>query len=267
MVAQLNATKKIRQQNRELKTRVVSQAPAPAPKPQVRELTTDEKFAIKNLMADDPEAALLKLIELKTGQSLNDLAESANEGKRASVQLYCDTEARAFLEDHPRYIAHNENYMMLIGYLAKSKLGIELTPNNWAQVMYLLPERGFFSRQTLDEAYQVLTQDGLLELAPEEEEVPPEPAPAPVPTAPVQPAPATPAAPAIPASTPAGIPQGARPRATSIAFGVQPSATVPGETTGDKVPSADELDALPTSEINDLFAAVRRAKADQLRRK
>jgi len=218
-------------------------------------------------MADDPEAALLKLIELKTGQSLNDLAESANEGKRASVQLYCDTEARAFLEDHPRYIAHNENYMMLIGYLAKSKLGIELTPNNWAQVMYLLPERGFFSRQTLDEAYQVLTQDGLLELAPEEEEVPPEPAPAPVPTAPVQPAPATPAAPAIPASTPAGIPQGARPRATSIAFGVQPSATVPGETTGDKVPSADELDALPTSEINDLFAAVRRAKADQLRRK
>ena len=267
LAAQLNATRKIRDQNKQLKTKVVAQPVATAPAPKVRELTADDKFAIKNLMADDPSAALEELIKRKTGRSLEELASTAEEGRRASIALYCDTEARAFLEDHPRYLSHNENYMMLIGYLAKSKLGVELTNSNVNEVMEQLPARGFFTRQSLDEAYQALTSDGLLELEPEEPELPPEVPPAPAAPVAAQPAP-TPAAPAAPASVPAGIPQGTpRPRVPSIAFGVQTPASSPETEPGTKGPSADELDALPTDEINKLFAAVRQQKAAQLRRK
>jgi hypothetical protein len=274
LTAKLNASKKIRQQNKQLKLQIAKPATtqaAPAARKKHQELTADETFEIKNKFADDPNAALNALIEKRTGMTLEQIVENACLGAKASVDLHMDTEARAFVESHPDYLSTNNNYRMMIGYLAKAKLGIELTDENINQVMLLLPQKGFFNRYTLAEAYNELAQDGLLELQVVEEEVEPvEPEAPPAPAAPVkvqaQP-PAQPVAPA-PASPPVGIPgQVVRPRAASIGLGVQPSqasGTPTPETSA--APSVEELENMSDKEINDLMASVIRFKAQSARR-
>jgi hypothetical protein len=273
LTAKLNATKQIRQQNKQLKLKVATQSAAPTParaRTRVRELTADEKFEIKNQLTSDPDAALTALIEKKTGMKLEDIVENARLGAQASQELYIDTEARAFVESHPEYLSTDTNYRMIIGYLAKAKLGVELTDANANQVMLELPKRGFFNRQTLAEAFDVLAQDGLLELQAVEEEV--EPTPAPVPAAQPAPAPVAPvtAQPATPAPTPAptGIPGAPRPRAASIGFGVRTSEASGAPTSEPSAaPTVEELESMSDKDINELMASVIRFKTRQSARR
>ena len=249
IVAKLNASKKIREQNKILKTKPATRAaavPKAAPKPVSRELTVDEKFAIKTQLENDPDLAMQEWFQKKTGMTLETLVTLAKEGGTAKDEAMIRDEVAAFKEEHPRYISVDSNFTLLMGWLTKEKLNREY--NNSDDIWEALLTNSLFTRETLAEAYDALTQDGLLELVPEET-APPEPEPTPVPT-----------------PTPApGIPAATRPRAASIAFGVRPSSATVAPTAS-TVPTAEELDKLSTTDINALMAQVRQSRAATRRR-
>jgi len=258
LAAKLNASKKIRQQNKQLKLTAPPKVEGPvkmAVEPEPHELSVDEKFEIKTKLADDPDLAIQEWFQKKTGMSVEELTALAQEGRAASDAVVMDTEARAFKEEHPTYAATGANYRILIGYLAKDKLNIELSPGNEDEVLNTLVRNDFFTRTTLAEAFDALTQDGLLELLPEEPE-PEEEEPA------ATPAPAPPK-PAKTAAAPAGIPRQPRPKAAKVSLGISPSSVsgIPPDATPGKAPSVEELDSLDTDDINKLMAGVRQLRA------
>lgn len=255
--AKLNASKKIRQQNKQLKltpTRPVGPISLEvAPEP--HELSVDEKFEIKTKLADDPDLAIQEWFQKKTGMSVEELSALAQEGRAASDAVVMDTEARAFKEETPRYACTSANFRILIGYLAKEKLNVELTQGNEDDVLSTLVRNDLFSRTTLAEAYEALVRDGLLELLPEDEP----PAEDALPATPPPPSSKT----VIPAAPPAGIPRQARPRAAKVSLGIRPSSTsgVAPDINPDRAPSVEELDNLSTDDIGKLLVGVRQLKA------
>ena len=247
LIGKLNASKKIREQNRQLKTQVPGQrqaAPKASPKPAIRELTADEKFSIKTQLEADPDLALQDWFQKKTGMTMDKLVELAGEGRTAKQEIAMREEIAAFNEEHPRLLPGDPNFTTIMGCLTKLQLNKEY-PSNPAEaekIWDILLENNLFNRTTLAEAYDSLVQDGLLELVPEEAAPPVEEPPAP------------------PAPVPAGIPTAPRPKAASIAFGVRPSnATATPESS--TVPTAEELDKLPTDQINELMHQVRQSRA------
>jgi hypothetical protein len=257
--AQLNATKKIRQQNKQLKLTATPRAAGPISlevEPQPHELTVDEKFEIKTKLADDPDLAIQDWFQKKTGMSVEELTALAQEGRAASDAVVMDTEARAFKEETPRYACTSANFRILIGYLAKEKLNVELTQGNEDEVLRTLVRNEFFSRTTLAEAYEALVQDGLLELLPEETEPPADGEPPATPPPP----PPKPVTPTVP---PAGIPRRAGPRAAKVTLGIKPSSTsgLPPDADADRAPSVEELDNLSTEDVGKLLAGVRQLRA------
>ena len=257
--AKLNASKKIRQQNKQLKLTVPARAPEPVritEEPVTHELSVDEKFEIKTKLADDPDLAFQDWFQKKTGMSVEALASLAQEGRAASDAVTMDTEARAFKEAHPTYAATGANFQLLMGYLAKDKLNVELKPGNEDEVMNTLVRNDLFTRQALAEAFDTLSQDGLLELLPVEEDKPEEEdntaTPVPAPPKPV-----------VSAAPPSGLPGKRSPRAANVSLGIRPS-TVSGvapDANFDKAPSVDELENMSTDDIGNLLAGVRRLKA------
>lgn len=254
----LNASKKIRQQNKELKTRVQPAAAAPrrtaaAPRPTVRELTVDQKFAIKTQLESDPDLAMASWFQQKTGMTIEQLIELAQEGvkegRTAKEEAFIRDEIGAFKEEHPRFTSNDDNFYLLMGCLTKQQLNQEYPRDaeKAEEIWSTLLEANRFNRNILTEAYDSLVEDGLLELAPEEEELPVElalPGPAPVPA---------------PASRDSAAPR--TPRVASIALGVRPSQVSGQAPSPTRAPSAEELDNLPTTDINALMAQVRQSRA------
>ena len=258
LAAQLNATKKIRQQNKQLKLTPAPRSVGPISlevDPVPHELSVDEKFEIKTKLADDPDLAIQEWFQKKSGMSIEELTALAREGRAASDAVVMDTESRAFKEAQPRYKCTMSNFRILIGYLAKEKLNTELTQDNEDEVLNTLVRNELFSRTTLAEAFEALVQDGLLELLPEDTAPPVEET-----TATPMPAPPKPVASAAP---PAGIPRQAHQRAAKVSLGIRPSSTsglAPGSST-DHAHSVEELDNLSTDDIGSLLAGVRQLKA------
>jgi hypothetical protein len=268
LTAKLHATKKIRELNRELKigaskptAKQSQQAVSVIKSP---ELTADEKFEFKTKFESDPAAALDEYLQRVTGKSIKQIADDAASGRRAAENYNMDAEATAFIEDHPLYVRTNENFLTIVGFLAKKYLNAEVTDSNSEAVMQALNDRGFFTRDLLSNAYDELVSDGLLELLEEDDG-----------TTEVDDATTTLAG-SEESSTkekpksqlPRRISRQTRPRATSIAHGLTSKEVIsgPSQVESGKVPTVEEIDNMSTQQVNDLMSQITRARIAASRR-
>ncbi len=244
LVSKLHATKKIREQNHQIKLgRVPAQPARPAqPDPGKKTLSPDELFDYKAQLAANPDLANERWFQLKTGLSLEALVGLAKLGAKAAEELRVEAEAKAFRRLRPEYHMTDENLSALLAYLDKNNLD--------------------FVADNLAQAFDELTEAGLLEEAPKA------PAPAPPAPQPVIPS-AAPVAPAVEEGTETAneriVRVVRRPRAS---FGLKASNTtvVPTAPTDTRGPSAEELDNLSDTEVDQLFSGIRREFAQSARR-
>lgn len=146
--AQKNATKKIRQQEAELK----ELRSRTAEKPKSADMTDDEKYVLKQEFDKDPDAALSKWFKRRTGRSIEDVS-ALGEKLDQEAQIRQNLAAtEAFLASHPDFI--NDN--MIDG---KKNPNGDLLTMKLAQ-MGNLP----VTSENLHKAYLQLKASGLLRL-------------------------------------------------------------------------------------------------------
>lgn len=249
-VAKLNATKKINEQNRIIKLGKPEEQPrqqtevSPV-RPQIRQLTADEKFALKTKLADDPDLANEEWFQKRTGMSLEQLVQLAQEGRDAKAALDCESISVAFVDATPGYYVSPANFRAIVARLCKSKLnrvlGQDDDPNEWVGNLYY---KNFWTVKNLTEAYEDLSEDGLLQVPPAREEV--------TPAVPAAPKPA--AAPATPPADPRIVRQVRQPRA---ALGIRSREVTPAPPAAEPsiAPSADDLNKLSDKEVEELYQA------------
>jgi hypothetical protein len=240
----LNATKKIRDLNRELKLGSGGQAPQQASQalPQARSLTADEIFEIKTQLDSNPDLALSTWFQKQTGMSVSDLAHLARKGANADTQVSMDSVNRTFLNENPDYYPDQEfkNFNAIVRYISKHKTGKNIKDADAAQTATNLYESGFWTVENLEEAFQELSDDGLLVLAPRSsKQAPPEPV-----------------APVVQETRPPGeriVSQVTRPRA---ALGIRTSDITPvAPPAPPTAPSAEDFESMTDEQIRALMAA------------
>jgi hypothetical protein len=241
--AQLNATAKIRELNKKVRTAKPAPPPVPqTPTPTSRQLTADEAFEIKALWESDPAAALDKLVKLRTNLTLEDLVAKAQRGEQASFNLDSEAVAKEFLARNPDYYSdpNNQNFSKLIKWIGEARLGKVVTEGNQEQIFNELCETGNFTVDNLEAAFEDLSEEGKL--------VKPR---APKPSPPVEVLPEPVPAPA--STTPRIVKTETRPRA---ALGIRPSdvsATPPPQTP--TAPTDEDFNNLPDDELDRLLKA------------
>ena len=251
LVGKLNATKKIRELNKKVKlTASTPQYPRQTePAPSVRPLTADETFEIKAQLESDPALALDTLFQKRTGLTVQQLVGLAQKGAQANMNLETEAISREFLSRNPEYYpdSENRNFQSLIKWLAKFKLGKTATDANAGDIFTELWQTGNYTADNLEEAFQDLTEDGMLV----KPRLPRTSSPVEVNQQPVpQPAPAAP--------TPRIVKTETRPRA---ALGIKPSdvSAIPPPATP-SAPTDEDLDNLSDAEIKALLGSVRRQR-------
>ena len=237
--AQLNATKKIRDLNLKVKLGGTAPKPTPAVQPLSNTLTADEIFEVKTQLESNPDLALETWFQKKTGLSVAQLVTLAQKGAAADASLSAEQVAKDFIARNPEYYAdpQSKNVGRIITWLAKFKLG---QPTSTVEELY---NRGFWTVEAVEEAYQDLNDEGLLVKAPKPTTLPP----------------ATP-----PAEPPAArtderiVRTETRPRA---GLGIRPTDVTPAPPPeAPKPPSVEDLDNLSDEQVRQLMAGVRRTK-------
>lgn len=145
--AQENATRKIRQQEFDLKrkVRVQPERIEAEVKKAARELTADELFAISMEMQTNPKAALDKLLEAEAGLSLKELGELKNQLTSDLMKQQMQTAQVEFVTEHKDdFLPSASNAKTIEEFLVKEKLGLTKT--------------------NLEYAFQELTAGGLLDM-------------------------------------------------------------------------------------------------------
>lgn len=145
--AQKNATIKIRQQEAELK----ELRARTAEKPPSKDLTDDEKYILKQEFDKDPDAALRKWFEKRTGRKVEDIGEL---GKR----LDAEAETRQRLQAMEAFLASHEDFNN------EDKIDGKLNPNGDLMRMKLAELRLPITSENLHKAYLQLKASGLLRL-------------------------------------------------------------------------------------------------------
>ena len=278
----INATKKIRELNKKVqlgmdrpKPRQQEVKPAARPYTAGRDLTADEIVEIKTELMNNPDLAFDKLFQIKTGLNVRQLATLVQEanarsekGQEASDALESEAVAKAFMEGQPNYLPSMANYEAMLAWLAKYKLNESLTQTNGAQIMLDLLHKGFWTVEALDEAFESLTESGLLDVRRDQtsDEVEDEPeVTIPQPVARVE---RTAPKPPVVANVETDVtPTDGRiariTRRPRAGLGIRPSEAsgVSPNTSTAKPPSEAELESLSDDEITQLFAAVRRERS------
>ena len=245
--AQANATKKIRELNRRTKlaTTPTSVQQPLIPSQAARLLTADEIFEIKTQMESNPEEGFENLFKKKYGMSLDNLVQLAQKGADADANLQTEAVCREFLTKNPDWYNDDQNFLTLVQWLAKFKLG--RTVKDAVSGMYELNSAGHWTTANLEEAFEDLSSDGLLNKAqaPRQPKTPPpvtvsqEPAPAPRPDERI-------------------VQVVTRPRA---ATGLRPSDVTPvAPPPAPTAPSVEDLESLTDAQVKDLMAGVRRLR-------
>lgn len=253
----LNATKKIRELNKQVKLGTGKESPVATTRPVVtapRKLTADEIFAIKTKFESNPDEALDDWFRARTGKDVATLSNQADNGDYASTELKTEATNKIFLARHPDYYPDEayENFNSLVAYLAKHKLGTSMSARNKEELYSTLQSDGHWNVQNLDEAFEELKEAGLLVNPPQRPEVTP---------APQQAAP-TPAPAPLPVD-PRIVSRTVQPRA---GLGLRQTEATPVRPEAPKPPSVDDLDNLTDAEIAALYQQTLRAKRMQGRR-
>ena len=264
----INATKKIREQNRRIKLEAVTEPVAPEPvvtTPAIRELTADEVFEIRTALESNPDLAFTTWFQKKTGMTLEDLVKLTKKGASAAEELDAESVARGFFVARPDYYNLDYNRDTITGWLTKKYLhktlipptvdskGKVTDPGNADDLFNRLLAGGHWTVENLCEAYDDLSASGLLELRPEAAEPEPEPEPEPV-----QPPAARAAEPVTPPTDERIVRTVRRPRA---GLGLSSRETAPAvrAASSEKPPSAEDLDNLTDAQIAELWAKTRQA--------
>lgn len=255
-VGKMNATKELNKLNRRIKLGEGDDTP-PIVVQQMekitgRRLTADESTEIKLLLETDPDKGLDTWFQKRTGTTVDQLVQQAQEGKQASNELYMEGVHKQFLgavgSDYypdPGYV----NYSSLLAYLAKNKLRRKLTTTNQTEIINLLLENGQYTSSNLEEAFAELSEDGLLLKAPTAPRV----------------TPATPVVPVEPAPQDRIVRQETRPRA---GLGIRPSEVTPVRGPAPTPPSAEDINDLSDEELANLYkATVRAAQSERYPRR
>lgn len=255
MKGQIEATKKIREQNRQIKLGSVRETdPEPVKSiisPSVKQLTEDDIFEIKTQLEANPDLAFETWFQKKCGLSLEQLVKMAQTGARANTRLDTEYESRQFITDHPDYVVCQENLGALMGWLSKKFLDRVMTGANAQEISVKLEEGGYVTSENLADAYDDLLDGGLLIL----KSVESDPEPEEVPTA-------------VAPSTPAQGSRIAKPRGPKLpaAYGLPANASSVARPAAQGV-SDDDLDNLSDEEIRKLyFENLRKQREQRYRR-
>lgn len=222
--AQTHASRKIRQQERQLKLGqglVVPDKEQPVVPFAPRELTKEERWQLSQDLQDPSKAAsaMEKMLAASIGAGPEDIRTTLNESKEASRMMQGYIIASRWKALHPEFYADSPaNLAAMEAYFVKNQLAV--------------------TEKNFDIAFQDLSDSGLLETAPVPDEVPeniPAVAPQPVPVE-RRDSPATPPARARSASA-----TGLSPRSSSVRSGAEP--TTPAG------PTAEELRRMPAAEF------------------
>lgn len=270
LAAKLHATQHIRDLNKKLK---LTARPVPAAsvavQPKSRQLTPEEVTQIKDELNNNPDLAMDIWFQKKTGLTLDQLMGLVDKGQHAQEELDSEAVAKSFMAAHPEYYRDPEykNYLTIVAFLSKEKLNatMESTREGVSDAMRGLIRGGHWTVENLEDAFEELTQDGLLELAPDESEEE-ELAPRAIASPPVIAA-VTPAVVPLVIPTPTPDPRIASRRVGQRAgLGIRASeVSQPTQLDTTRPPSADVLDNLTDQELSDLFSGVRRAAAQKRR--
>lgn len=254
--AKVHATRKIREQNRIIKLGKPTVVAAPlAPVAQTkRALTNDELFDLRTKFEANPEEALAELVKKRTGVDIDTLVQKAQDGEAARIEMILGDVATAFTTKNPGYHGSPSNFWTMVAYISKQNLNQTLTDENRNELLSQLVRTNQWTVENLEDAFEDLTESGLLESKPATPSKPAEPA-QPAPTAIPEPAAAVPVTPAPPISE-REVRRIRQPRA---GFGIRErestQATPPAPV--QPLPVTD-YDSLSDTQISELLAGVRR---------
>lgn len=168
MSAKIQATKKIREQNRTLKLGPAQATPQQEfrePR-QPRQLTADENNQLKLQLADNPGMAFDNYVQKTTGRTLEELTHMAEEGQRARQELEAEAISREFVDNTPEYFATPTNYQAIVKWIARYKLNKIANEQNFFPIIYEIYDRHLWTSAGITEAFEDLRDNGLLDLAP-----------------------------------------------------------------------------------------------------
>jgi hypothetical protein len=138
--AQLNATKKIREQNRRIKERILPEAAKAEVKFEPTALTVDEQFAISQELQTNPAGAISKLFKSTVGVTPEELREVLAESRQAAQQAQNQREGAKFVNAHPEYKDDAVNGKAMMEYLQKNNMAA--TASNYEIAFDALTETG-----------------------------------------------------------------------------------------------------------------------------
>lgn len=142
--AQENATKKIRQQEFELKRQSRAKPEKATVSNPSKELTADELFQLATELQKSPDAAIDKIMKAKTGKTMADLGAFISQLEAQSAVNAADT---AFLLNHQDdFVPNKENAKSIRDFLQKEELP--------------------YTAVNLEYAFQELSESGLLDETP-----------------------------------------------------------------------------------------------------
>jgi hypothetical protein len=261
LTAKLNATKKIRELNKQVKlgnqpARQPSQQQAPAPVSPTtgKPLTADELFEIQTLMQSNPDQAIETWFQKKYGRNFGEVVNRSDRGAQADANLRTEAVCRNFLVRNPDWYndPESQNFVRLIQWLSKYKLGKVLPDNtDVTPAMFELDSTGWFTVESLEEAFSDLSGDGFLIKAPK-----PPKAPQHVDTPP----PVVVSQEPVPAPRPDEriVRTETRPRA---ALGIRASDVTPvAAPAAETAPSVEDLNDLSDDQVKGLLHAIKRQK-------
>lgn len=145
--AQFNATKKIREQQFELKKaeRAKPERSSTVASHEPKQLTADELFAIANEIQRNPDAAFDKILKAKTNMTGEELGKFVNDIKQERAVAAADV---TFLQNH------QEDWVPSV-------------PNAARMQKFLTDEKLPYTAANLEYAFQELKEGGLLDLSSE----------------------------------------------------------------------------------------------------
>jgi hypothetical protein len=195
----------------------------------------------------NPALAFNTWFQKSTGLSLQELVAKANLGTQAALDLQAEAVNKEFITSNPGYYPDPDyqNFASLVRWIAKYKLGKTATDKNAQAVFNDLVSSGKWTVENLEEAYQDLSEDGLLVKAPKPPKTPP-----PVEVQTTEPAP--------PAPRPEEriVRTETRPRA---ALGIRTSDVTPAPPPApEQAPSAEDFDSMTDEQITNLMKQIRR---------